>query len=438
MNPQLGNILLSLFVLVILIMLNAFFAMSEIAILQSNQNRIKKLAEEGNKKAKTLLRITAEPSDFLSTIQVGVTLSGFLASAVAADKFAGMLADALGFLPVSRSVTEGVSLVLLTLLLSYFTLVFGELVPKRIAMKSPDRLALRVGGILNGIYRVLKPVIKLLSASTNGVSRLFGIRPGDDKELVTEEDIILLAEEGEETGAIQKRETEMIHNIFEFDDKSVSEIMVHRVDMEMTSYDACIKDVLNIAKTHGFSRIPVYQVDADNIIGIIYIKDLIGLSDSEFENPILPYLRKPIYIPEGKLCSELLLEFQAHRTHIAIIIDEYGGTAGMVTLEDLLEIIVGEIEDESDPIEPPEIEQIGENYFFDGDVSLREVERTLHIVIADTHDCDTISGYYIALLGKIPLEPEQDAIQLSEEYWTIPEKIEERRIIRMRVFRQPE
>lgn len=433
MDPHIGNVLINLLVLVLLVLVNAFFAMSEIAILQSNQNRTRKLAEEGNKKAKTLLRITAEPTDFLSTIQVGVTLSGFLASAVAADKFAGMLADSLTFIPISPSVIEGISLVLVTLLLSYFTLVFGELVPKRLAMKSPDKLALGVTGIIYGLYVVLKPVIRLLSVSTNAVSRLFGIKPGDDGENVTEEDILLMVEEGEEQGALHRRETQMIQNIFDLDDKPVSEVMTHRVDMAMLSAADTVETALRLSREEGYSRIPVYEEDFDNITGILYIKDLIGIPEKEQQNPVKSYLRRAIYVPEGKLCSKLLLEFQETRIHMAIVVDEYGGTAGLVTLEDLLEIIVGNIEDESDQIEAPEMEKVGDEYYFDGDVSLEDVEEELDIQIEDDYDCDTLGGYIMSVLGKIPSEPNQDVVSLGGRYTAVVEQIADRRIERVHV-----
>lgn len=431
-----GNVLLNILILILLVLINAFFAMSEIAILQSNQNRTRKLADEGNKKAARLLKITAEPSDFLATIQVGVTLSGFLASAVAADKFAGMLADALQSLPVSQGVIEGVSLVVITIILSYFTLVFGELVPKRVALKYSDRIALSVSGVLNGLYRVLKPVIRFLSLSTNGVSRLLGIRPEETEEPVTEEDILLMVEEGEEKGAIHELEMQMIQNIFDLNDKPVSDVMTHRADMVMVSADTPVSGLLSLSKAKGYSRIPCYEEDFDHIVGIAYVKDLIGIPDSRMGEPIRSFLRQAVYVPEGKLCSKLLLEFQEMKIHMAVVIDEYGGTSGLVTLEDLLEVIVGNIQDETDN-EAPEMEKLGENdYLFEGDLLLEDVEETLCIKLENTYDCDTIGGYVMACLDRIPDQPDEEEVPLAGGFVATAHVIAERRIEQVRVFRK--
>ena len=435
MDPHLGNALVNIFILIILIFINAFFAMSEIAILQANQNRMKHLAEQGNKKAARLLKITAEPSDFLATIQVGVTLSGFLASAVAAEKFAGMLASALSFLPVSVGVIEGVSLVVITLVLSYFTLVFGELVPKRLAMKKADSLALSVSGVVNALYRVLKPVIRLLAASTNGISRLFGVR-SDEEETVTEEDILMMVEEGEESGTIHEMEMQMIQNIFALDDKPVSEVMTHRGDMAIVSADAAVSQVLGLSKAKGYSRIPAYGEDFDDIRGSVFIKDMIGVPETDQQRPVSEWLRKPLFVPEGKLCSKLLLEFQAKKTHLAIVVDEYGGTAGLVTLEDLLEVIVGSIQDETDN-ELPAIEQLADgSWIFEGDLLMDEVEKALKIEINNEFDCDSIGGFVVASLDEIPLEGDDRNVPLGGGYQARAEQVADRRVTRVRVTRQ--
>lgn len=428
-DPHLGSVLLNIFVLVILVLVNAFFAMSEIAILQSNQNRTKKLAEEGDKRAKRLLKITSEPSDFLATIQVGVTLSGFLASAVAADKFAGMLAEALSFLPIAQNILQGVSLVVITLVLSYFTLVFGELVPKRVAMKNSDQIALAVSGILTGLYKALKLFVRLLAASTNGFLHLIGIRgDGEDEESVTQEDILLMAEEGEEKGAIKEIELQMIQNIFKLEDLLASDVMTHRTEIFMLPENTTVQECLRFSKEEGYSRIPVYEADFDNIIGIVHVKDLIDLDGAA---PIREYLRKPLYIPEGKSCSKLLLEFQENHTHMAIVIDEYGGTDGLITLEDLLEVIVGNIQDESDH-EPEEVERLSDDiYIVEGDLSLEEVGEMLEINIENDYDCDTIAGYIMAVLGQVPAEPGKDVVPLSEEYLAAAYEIEDHRIQRV-------
>lgn len=431
--PDPGDLYLSLLILALLVLTNAYFAMSEIAVLSCNQNRMKKLAEGGNKKAKHLLGLTASSSNFLATIQVGVTLSGLLASAVAAEKFSGMLAEAMRGLPLPTDVISGISLVLVTILLSYFTLIFGELVPKRVAMKYADKLALSVADPLTILYKVLKPFVVLLAASTNILVRLFGIKNEDsDEGSVTQEDILLMAEHGEETGIIHGSELQMIHNIFELDDKVVSEVMRHRTEIVNIEVEASLEDAVATAKNAGFSRIPIYEDDLDNIIGIVHIKDLIGSRDEN--RSLRSFLRKPLYVPEGKLCSQLLLEFQEKKTHMAIVIDEYGGTAGLVTLEDLLEIIVGSIQDESDIDEPLDIEKINDTtYRFDGGLSVGEVERALGTNFTDEYDCETIAGYVIYLLGGIPQKSDMASVALTDEYTAYVEDMEERRITRVRV-----
>ena len=436
MNPDIGDILLSILIQVVLILTNAFFAMSEIAILQSNQSRMKKLAEEGDKRAVRLLKITAEPSDFLATIQVGVTLSGFLGAAAAAEKVAGMLAEGLSFLPVPAGVLNTIALVLITLIISYFTLIFGELVPKRLAMKNADTLALGISGFLTGLYKVLKPVIRFLAVSTNSVSRLLGVPPSDD-ETVTQEDILMMVEEGEESGAIHEMEMQMIQNIFDLDDKPVSEVMTHRGDMTMVPADSTVTQVLSLSKAKGYSRIPVYEEDFDDIIGVVFVKDLIGLSEPEESKSVREWLRKPLFVPEGKLCSKLLLEFQTEKTHMAIVIDEYGGTAGLVTLEDVLEVIVGSIQDETDN-EPPEMERLPDgSYLFEGDVPLEAVEKALKIRIPDTYDCDSIGGFVVASLDEIPTAGEKKPVLLGENYLAEAEQVTDRRVTRVRVYPAP-
>lgn len=433
--PDPGSLYASLFILVLLVLTNAYFAMSEIAVLSCNQNRMKKLAEGGNKKAKRLLGLTASSSNFLATIQVGVTLSGLLASAVAAEKFSGMLSKALSGLPLPVDIISGISLVLVTILLSYFTLIFGELVPKRVALKYADKLALSVAGPLTVLYKVLKPFVLLLAASTNLLVRLFGIKNEDsDESAVTQEDILLMAEQGEETGIIHGSELQMIHNIFELDDKVVSEVMRHRTEIINVDVETAIDEAIETAKKAGFSRIPVYEEDLDNIIGIVHIKDLIGAKDET--RPLRSFLRKPLYIPEGKLCSQLLLEFQEKKTHMAIVIDEYGGTAGLVTLEDLLEIIVGSIQDESDIDEPADIERVDDStYKFEGSMSVGEVERVLDTNFTDEYDCETIAGYVIYLLGGIPQKADNAFVALNNEYMAYVDDMEERRITRVRVVK---
>ena len=431
MNDGIGGLLLSLVILILLVATNAFFAMSEIAIISTNSKKIERLAESGNKKAKHLLDIISSQSGFLATIQVGVTLSGFLSSAVAADKFAGMLADALSFIPISKGIISGVSLVVITLILSYFTLIFGELVPKRVAMKNPEKVALSVAGPVWGFSKAMKFFVSFLAASTNGVLKLMGLGGKDDEETVTEEDIMMLVDEGEETGAIEQHEKHMIQNILQFDDKDAMDVMTPRTDMVMVSASTTVEETLNLAKEEGFSRIPVYEKDFDDIIGVAYVKDLIDhVLHGGKDEPIGNTLRKPIYVPETKLCSKLLREFQEEKVHMAIVIDEYGGTSGLVTMEDLLESIVGEIEDETDH-EDADIQKISDNtYLVDGGTSIEDVEDVIGISlnVEENSDSDTVAGWILEQLGSIPKSGDQIVLPVDNGFEIVVQRIEEHRI----------
>ncbi|MGI5893688.1 MAG: hemolysin family protein [Candidatus Merdivicinus sp.] len=344
------SVLPSLGLLILLIAFNAFFAMSEIAILSVNSKKIEKMAEEGNKRASLLIRITDDPSDFLSTIQIGITLANLLSSAVAAENFSVYFDRWLSFLPISPALLHSIVLVLLTLILAYITLIFGELTPKRIAMKSPDSIALAVVGVLWPLYKICRPFIIFLTASVNLVLRMLHINPKDEEEKVTEEEIMLMVEAGEEGGSIDHEEKDMIQNIFEFSDQRVSDLMTHRTEVCAVPSDLPLKDLVEIAKQQRYSRIPVYKGGIDDIIGVLHVKDLLPLIPSENSDhyTVSDFLRPVLYVPETVHSANLLKQFQEQRRHFAVVVDEYGGTAGVVTMEDLLESIVGEIDDEYD------------------------------------------------------------------------------------------
>lgn len=383
-----------------LIASNAFFAMSEFAVVSVNTQKMKRLAEAGNQRAKKLLVITEAPSDFLATIQVGVTLSGFLASAAAAESFAAPIVQALSFLPVSASALHGIIVVAITIILSYFMLIFGELAPKRIAMKDPDGVALKVVNVIWLLNRVCRPLIRLIAVSTNLVLHPFGIGPESDNEQVEEEDILMLVEAGEENGSVDEREHEMIRNIFEFDDRKVSEIMTHRTDVVGVPVTASLEEIMCLQKENHFSRIPVYRDDLDDIVGAVFMKDIVPLLSPGENANMKPeeLMRSVIYVPESMTCSDLLHTFQKKRMHLAIVVDEYGGTEGMVTLEDLLETIVGDLDDEHDE---DSVVQLAENiYEADGDVTLEELEEILGT--EPDAESETIGGFITEKLGKIP------------------------------------
>ena len=429
-----SDILFKIILLILLIMLNAFFAASEIAIISLNDNKLKKDAEEGNKKAKTLVKLTSSPSSFLATIQVGVTLSGFLASAVAATSFAELITNAVAkYFPDYRSLIYGISTFLITMLLSYFTLVFGELVPKRIAMQKSEKISYGVGGILNAIRVVTKPFIALLTASTNAVVRLFGMDPNANKETVTQEEILMMVDEGEEHGVIEESEREMINNIFEFDDITVDEIMTHRIDVCAIEDISSIDEVVKLSIENGYSRIPVYHDDLDDILGIIYVKDLLKYVGNNLPDNIslTSLMHEPYFVPEGKKCSELFNELTALKLQMAVIADEYGGTSGIVTMEDLLESIVGNIQDEFDD-EDEEMIQVNENTFtVDGTTTIDEASDLLDIELPEG-DYDTVGGLILDRLKRIPKNGEQPSIEVNGVMFTV-ESIEDRRIARVKM-----
>jgi len=425
-----------LLVLIILIVLNAFFAASEIALISMNDTKLKLMAEEGNKRAVLLKKLVDEPSKFLATIQIGITLAGFFASAFAADNFSERLVDLIKLtgVPIPDSILKNVSVILITIVLSYFSLVFGELVPKRVAMKKAESIAMLVASPLNFLSSVTSPFVKFLTFSTNTIVRIFGIDPNKEEDNVTEEEIRMMVDVGEEKGAIDETEKEMINNIFEFNNKVVSEIMTHRTEISALPVDATLDEVIELINTEKYSRIPVYEDTIDNIIGIMHSKYLIkyiaeGGDRDNFD--LRNLIRKPYYVPTSKRTDELFKELQRQRIHMAVIIDEYGGTAGIVTLEDLLEEIVGNIFDEDDEVEK-EIEKIDENTFIiNGTTSLDTVRDYLEVDLP-TDDYDTLSGFLIGQLGRIPEENDKPSIEFNGLVFKI-DKVDEKRVAKVKV-----
>ena len=423
--------------LIVLILINAFFAASEMAIISLNDTKIRHMAEDGHKKAKKVLKLTAESSAFLSTIQIGVTLAGFLTSASASENFASMLNDQMiswfGITnTTAQSVVYGVSVVIITLITSCFSLIFGELVPKKIAIQKCESVSFAVVGPLLVIKKVLSPAVKFLSACTNGVVRLFGMDPNSHEELVTEEEIRMMVDVGEEKGVIEESQREMINNIFEFDDITVADVMQHRTDIAAVDIDEPIKEVVALATEEGYSRLPVFHEDLDDIVGIVYVKDFLPFVGKRVPETATPRdIMRPVYhVPESKKCGELFREMTEKRIQMAIVVDEYGGTAGLVTLEDLVESIVGNIQDEFDN-EQDEIRKLDDGlYSIDGTADIEDVSEALNIEFPDG-DFDTIGGYLMSLLGRIPDQTEKPMVESCGYRFQI-EKIEDRRIERIR------
>ena len=432
-----GSMIGSVILLICLTLVNAFFAACEIAIVTLKDAKVEKMAESGDTKAQQLLKLTSNSSRFFSTIQIGVTLAGFLSSATDAQSFSAGLASALAFLPFSRATVEGISTVLITLLLSYFSLVFGELVPKKIAMKRAEQLSFRAAGVLTGIAAVFRPIVSLLTASTNGILRLIGIDPSDTEETVTEEEILMMVDAGEEKGVIDEDAKDMISNIFDFSDSTVSEIMTHRTEVGAVEDTASIADVVALSRKEGYSRIPVFHDDLDSILGIVYVKDLLKYVGAPVDAEVkLTDLMRPAYfVPESKLCADLFSEMTAHRLQIAVVVDEYGGTEGIVTMEDLLESIVGNMQDEYDR-EEEEIHRVGDNrYSVDGTASVEEISDLTGVELPEG-DYDTIAGLMTDQLDRIPKPNEHPHVKVKNLTLTVAE-MDDRRIARITIEKDP-
>lgn len=426
-----GHLLLQLVLIAVLILINAFFAASELAVVTANDARLKKLAEDGNRQAAELLRMLALPSSFLATIQVGVTLSGLMASAVASETFADRIVVLFNHTSVSPALVKAISVVVITILLSFFTLVFGELVPKRLAMKNPEKIALRVSGTLHRVALVFKPFVMLLAFTTNVIASLFGVSPKAEQKNVTEEEIRMMVDVGEESGTIEENEKEMINNVFEFNDRTAGDVMTHRNDICAVEITATLDEIVKAGEREGYSRIPVYEDDLDNIVGIVMIKDLLQFIGINPKNTfdLKKIMRAPLFIPETKRCDELFTEFCSQKQHMAVVVDEYGVTAGIVTMEDIVESIVGDIQDEYDN-EEAEFSKINDNtYTLDGMASIEEVSELLGVELPEG-DYDTVGGLVLDRLGRIPEENEHPSVTVENVTFTV-QRVEERRIDRL-------
>ena len=392
------------------------------------------MRKTGNKKAKQILKMLKSPSKFLSTIQIGITLAGFLSSAFASDAFADKLAPVLSSaMPFfSLAVWRGISIVIITIILSFFTLVFGELVPKRLAMKYYEKISYATIGVIKTISVITAPLVKLLTISTNMVSKLFGVGEAEE-EIVTEEEIKMMIDEGEEKGTIEKEQKLLLNNVFQFNDIVVSEIMTPRTDMYAIDINDDINKLLEKIDEYKYSRIPVYDENIDEIKGILFVKDLIKPLKNNKKIDLKKIMREPYFVPESKDIDELFKEMQQNKVQMAIAIDEYGGTAGIITMEDIVEEIVGNIFDEYDD-EEVEVKKIDDNtYLLNGTITTYELERLFGVEIPEG-DYETLSGYLLDLLGRIPDEKEKPVIEDENLTYKV-EEIEDRRIKCVKVCR---
>ena len=397
---------IDLLVVLFFVLVNAFFSGTEMAVITLNDAKIRKQAEDGDKNSKKVLSFLDNPGTFLATIQVGVTLAGFLSSAFAASNFAGRAAGL--FDPEgTKAWLEPLCTVVITIILSYFSLVLGELVPKRVAQMYPEKWAFISAGLVKGFGLITRPFVRFLTLSTNAILRLFKIDPEDHDKEVTEEEIRMMVDVGSESGNIEEEEKEMIENVFEFNDKEVAEIMTHRKKIISLPIDAPFDEVMRVAKEERYTRIPIYKDTIDDIVGILHIKDLLGQQEETFSLSSL--MREPLFVHETRKISSLFAEMKTCGMQLAVILDEYGGTMGICTIEDMLEELVGNITDEFDDEEQELIKLSNGDYIVAGDMTLSDLEDVLDMEL-DDEEYDTIAGLVIQLLDRVPEEREHPAV----------------------------
>ena len=417
---------------VVLILLNAFFAATEIAVISLNRNKLEKMAEDGDRKAPKLLKLTENQSAFLSTIQIGITLAGFLGSAFAADNIAGY------FIPIFRSwgitlpenVLRTIAVVLTTLIISFFTLIFGELVPKRIAQQKSYAVAKMACSVVIFLSKVMKPFIWILSASTNIVLRLIGLKADSSDEDVTEDDIRMMVDAGGKSGSIEEDEKEWIQNVFELNDTLVSEIMTRVSDIWAVQINMTNAEILSLIKESGRSRFPVYDEDLNDIKGILNVRDfLLSLTDDRVKK-VSDLMRPAYFVPDTIRADKLFSDMQGKKQHIAICVDEYGQTSGLISLEDLLEEVVGNIYDEFDEQEEEELVKVSDNLWkVSGTLPVEDLEEALDMDLPNEElDFDTVGGMVFSCLNEIP----KDGSEIEVEVFGLKvhvTKIEDKRIV---------
>lgn len=401
---------------VILIALNAIFASAEIAVISMNETKLKKLAENGDKRAKRLANLTEQPARFLATIQVAITLAGMLSSAFAAESFATPLAAALATTGIPENILKSVCVLIITVILAYFNLVFGELVPKRVAMKKSETLALGLSGLLMTVSRAFAPLVWLLTVSTNAILRVFGIDPNDDGEEVSEEEIRMMLEAGNEKGTIDEEEVEMIQNVFAFDDTSVEEVCTHRVDVVTLDLDDDMQVWADTIQNSRFSYYPISGKDDDDIIGVLDAKDYFRLQDKSRESVLAHAVDKPYFVPENVKADVLFRNMKRERKYFAILLDEYGGLSGIISLRDILQLLVGDFYEEDEVQEFVEILKISEKEWrISGSADLEEVAAQIACTLP-VEEYDTFGGYICGILGHVPDDGAQFQMETDELY----------------------
>jgi len=429
---------LEIVLIVVLVLLNAVFVAAEIALVTLRRTRIDQLIDEGKRGAERVRELTSQPGRFLAVIQLGITFIGFLAAAFAGANLAGPLEIALKQVPALDPYAGVLALIVVTALLSFFTIVFGELVPKTLALAHPERYALLLAAPVDLMGRVLRPIVWALEKVTNFVNRILGVRDIDHNQISTEE-LKLLVERGGEQGILEAEEEQMIHAVIELGDRRVHEVMVPRTSIVALPSNASLTEIIDKVVEEGHSRIPVYNESVDEIVGILYAKDLLPfLKDGPSARPNLrALLRTPVFVPESMTIDDLLHELQRRKVHIAIVLDEYGGTAGLVTIEDLLEEIVGEIQDEYD-VEEPMIVRLTENEArVDGRAAVDDLEELFdtQLSLEDEDEYDTVGGLVYHRIGGVPNPG--DEIDVDGLHLTV-ESTDGRRVAKVLVSRRRE
>jgi putative hemolysin len=415
-----SDVVLQLLVVLVLVMIEAVFVAAEIALVTLRHSRIDQLIEEGHRGARRVKRLVENPARFLAVAQIGVTFVGFLASAYAAVNLADRLAQSLKDVPILKEAAGGVALLTITILLSSFTIVFGELVPKTLALAYPDRVALTLGGPLDVVGRVFSPLVKTLTWLTARIVGGLGAGTSRQAQINTEE-LKLIVERGGETGVLEAEEEQMISAVIELGERRVHEVMIPRTDMTALPVTAGIDDAIDTFINEGHSRVPVYKKSIDEIVGVLYAKDLLPFLKTGGPKPDLrKLLRPPLFVPESMSIDDLLHKLQGRRVHLAIVLDEYGGTAGMVTIEDLLEEIVGDIQDEYDVEEPMTVKLSEYQARVDGRASVDEMAELFDLELGgleDADEYDTVGGLIYHRIGGVPRPG--DKVELADHGLTL-------------------
>ncbi len=397
------SILFMILLQVLLIALNAVFACAEIAVISMNDNKLNKMASEGDKRASRLVKLTSQPARFLSTIQIAITLSGFLGSAFAAENFSGVLVDALLKLgvPIPEATLNTMAVVLITLILSYFTLIFGELVPKQVAMRKAEPLALGLSALLSAIAGAFRPIVWFLTASTNFVLRLLGIDPNAVEDEVSEEEIRMMVDVGSEKGTIDDEEKEFIQNVFEFDDLSAGEVATHRTEIQFLYLEESMESWKEIIHSSRYSLYPICSDSADHVVGVLNTKDFFRLDNQSRENVMKEAVQAPYFVPESVKADVLFRNMKKGHRNLAVVLDEYGGLSGIITLNDLVELLVGDLGDDEVEEEAPLIQEQDGQWLIHGSAPLEEVSETLKVALP-TEEYETFNGLIFHALGTIP------------------------------------